>query len=185
MWRKGANVATSPWGAAQASAQTPVTAPEQSRGVSWAEMCLQGHGVWWWERRGRLCKSRHIHLIMLLDRLHRFWWNHFSDLIYLLLIQILAGSAIFGVKVQVQFLLESINGLVVFGLLTFLVTHVHSFFQLVPKPNCTILEYLEFVTQYPFFKNTADTKNALVKHFIIPIILEWEPSAYILDWIFL
>lgn len=88
------------------------------------------------------------------------------------MIQILAGPAIFGVKVQVQLLLESINGLVVFGSLTFLVTHVYSFFQLVTKPNCTILEYLEFVTQYPFFKNIADTKNALVKHFIISIILE-------------
>lgn len=178
-------MATSPWGAVQGSAGAPVAAPEQSRAekrnlLSWGICRVMG-----WERRGRLSRSQHIQVVVLLDRLHRFWWNHFSELIYLLLIQILAGPVIFGVKVQVKSLLERINGLVVFGSLSFLVTHVHSFFQLVPKQNCTILEYLGFVTRCPFFKNIADTKNALVKHFITSIILEWEPSAYILDWVFL
>lgn len=108
----------------------------------------------------------------------RFWWNPFSDLIYLPLIPILAGPAIFGVKVQVQFLLERIKELVVFRSLSFLAIHVHSFFQLLPMWNLTILEHLQFVTQYPFFKNISDTINALAKHFIISIILKSEPSIF-------
>lgn len=30
-------------------------------------------GSRWWERRGRLSRSQHVHVVVLLDRLCRFW----------------------------------------------------------------------------------------------------------------
>lgn len=65
VWRTGADMATCPWGAVQGSAG--------ARDSPWAEhrsLLSQdvSAGSWWWERGGRLSRSQHIQVVVMLDR---------------------------------------------------------------------------------------------------------------------